>query len=209
MSDATTGTEFIQGPTQKQIVPFNDMRKFFMIVNPDSLEPDHYYLVFSSGMLGHNKEYDAYYIVKYLGTDADGGIRVSEIFSRNRITDKWAKIAGYMRSSYKVENTYKADTVFRKDIRYSRADAENINYIFRDLGRRQSDFNSEMSTEEVEDIIEEIIARKIAVKAASTAATATATSDVKETKGGSKRKRNKGRKKKRTMKKKSKRRKYK
>lgn len=202
--------EFIQGPPPKPIIPFNDMRIFFMIVNPDMLEPDHYYLVFSSGMLGHNKEYDAYYIVKYLGTDADGGIRVSQIFSRNRY-DGWAKIADYMSGSkfYKEEKTYKANTVFRKDVRYSRADAENINYIFRDLGRRQSDFNSEMPAEEVEDIIEEIIARKIAVKAASTAATATATSDAKETKGGSKRKRNKGRKNKRTMKKKGKRRKYK
>ena len=208
MSDATTGTEFIQGPSPKQRVPFNDMRKFFMIVNPDMLKPDHYYLVFSSGMLGYNKEYDAYYIVKYLGTDAEGGFRVSEIFSRNRVTDRWAKIADYMGSKFYDEgNTYKANTVFNKDVRYSRADAENINYIFRDLGRRQSDFNSEMPAEEVEDIIEEIIARKIAVKAAATAATTTM-SDVKETKGGSKRKRNKGRKKRRTMKKRSKKRKY-
>jgi len=201
--------KFIQGPSPKPIVPFDDMRQFFMIVNPDSLEPDHYYLVFSSGMLGHNKQYDAYYIVKYLGTDADGGIRVSQIFSRNRY-DGWAKISDYMSGSkfYKEEKTYKADTVFRTDVMYSRADAKNINYIFRDLGRRQSDFNSEMPAEEVEDIIEEIIARKIAVKAASTAAAAD-TGDTKETKGGSKRKRNKGRKKKRTMKKRSKRRKYK
>ena len=194
--------QFVIGTPKKPLIPFNDMIEYFSEIAPGSLVPGNNYLVFSQRR-GHPRG-GVYVIVKYLSTNANGNITISELFRRNRDTYGWSDTPKLMKGSrfFKEIETYPANEVYFDEASFNALtdrQKDRVQYFFRDIGDRRDEFNNrDLTDENVNDIIEEIVAdqQETITSSASASATATAAAAEDSAKGKKKRrvsKRAKGR----------------
>jgi len=155
--------KFVTGPPQKKLIKFEDIKTYFPIADPDEMIQGNVYLVFNNGL-----SEDAYFIVKYLGRDLSGNIKVKVLFMRRKSSNRWGNMPAVMRGSrfYKEEEVYKKENVlFPKTYKnLSEDEQEEVEYVFRDLGPDATaitaDGDQVESEENAANIIEEIVARK-------------------------------------------------